>query len=55
MKNIQVSNARYLDVVMLMYHLIEYSDDYSKIPEIFWQYYRDEPGEGDNTAITDSE
>ena len=55
MKNIRVNNARFLDVVMLMYNLIEYSDDYSKIPEIFWQYYRDEPGEGDNTAITDSE
>ena len=34
---------------------MEYSDDYSKIPESFWQYYRDEPGEGNNTAITDSE
>ena len=34
---------------MLMYNLIEYSDDYSKT-EILWQYYRDET----NDNITES-
>ena len=30
MNNTQVDDAHYIDVVMLMYNLIEYSDNYSK-------------------------
>ena len=29
--NTQICNAKYIDVAMLMYNLIEYSDNYSKI------------------------
>ena len=41
-KNTQVNNAKYLDGVMPMYNLIEYSDNYSKTSGSLWQYYRDE-------------
>ena len=41
--NAQVDNAHDIDVVMLMYHLIEYSDNYSKTSGILWQYCKDEP------------
>ena len=30
---------------MVIYNLIEYSDDYSKISESLWQYYKDEPND----------
>ena len=30
---------------MLMYHLIEYSDNYSKTSGRFWQYYKDDPND----------
>ena len=36
---------------MPMYHLIEYSDNYSKTSESLWQYYRDDPADN----ITESE
>ena len=39
----QIDNAQYIDVVMPMYNLIEYSDNYSKTYGILWQYCRDEP------------
>ena len=38
---------------MPMYNLIEYSDTYSKISGILWQYYRDEPALDANNEITD--
>ena len=34
--NTQVDNAKYMDVVMQMYNLIEYSDNYSKM--FTWAY-----------------
>ena len=49
--NTQVDNAKDLDVVMLMYNLIEYSDNYSKTPGSLWQYYRDEQ----HNTLTNSE
>ena len=36
-------NAKDLDVVVLMYNLIEYGNNYSKTSGSLWQYYRDEP------------
>ena len=36
-----------------MYHLIKYSDYYSKTFGSLWQYYRDEPFLDDNGAIAD--
>ena len=49
--NTQLENERYIDVVMPMYNLIQYSDDYSKTSGGFWQYYQDDP----NDNITPSE
>ena len=33
--NTQINNAKYMHVMMLIYNLIEYSDNYSKHQEIF--------------------
>ena len=41
------------DRVMLMYNLIEYSDNYSKTSGSLWQYYRDETFLDLNSAISD--
>ena len=41
--NTQVDNAKDIGVVMPMYNLIEYNDNYSKTSGSLWQYYRDEP------------
>ena len=41
--NIYIDNTKDIDVVMSMYNLIEYSDNYSKTSERLWQYHRDEP------------
>ena len=41
--NRQIDNSKYIDVEMLMYNLIEYSNNYSKTPGGLWKYYRDEP------------
>ena len=49
--NTQVDNAKDIDIVMLMYNLIEYSDNYAKTSGSLWQYYRDEP----NNNLADSE
>ena len=40
---VQVDNAEDLDVVMLMYNLLEYSKNYRKTTGSLWNYYRDEP------------
>ena len=36
-----IDNAEYLDTVMSMYNLIEYSKNYSKTMRSLWNYYRD--------------
>ena len=41
--NTQVDNAKDIDIVMPMYNLIEYSDNYAKTSRSLWQYFRDEP------------
>ena len=38
----QVDNTKNIDVVILMYNLIEYNDNYSKTSWSLWQYYRHE-------------
>ena len=50
-KNTQVDNAKDIDILMPMYNLIEYSDNYAKTTGSLWQYFRDEP----NDDIEDSE
>ena len=41
--NTQIDNAKDVDIVMPMYNLIEYSDNYAKTSGSLWQYFRDEP------------
>ena len=48
--NTDIDNAHDIDIVMPMYNLIEYSDNYSKISGSLWQYYKDDP----NDNLTDS-
>ena len=50
--NTQIDNAKDIDIVMAMYNLIEYSDNYSKTFGSLWQYYGDEPN--DNLADSES-
>ena len=40
-----IDNARDIDIVMPMYNLIEYSDNYSKTSGSLWQYYKDDHNE----------
>ena len=51
--NIQIDNAEYIDVVMPMYNLIEYSDNYSKRSGSLWQYCKEIPAINNNGAIVD--
>ena len=41
----QLDNAKDLNVVMLMYNLTEYSENYSKTSESLWQYWKDVPND----------
>ena len=41
--NTEIDNAKDIDIVMPMYNLIEYSDNYSKTSGNSWQYYKDDP------------
>ena len=41
----QIDHAKYLDVVMPMYNLIEYNDSYSRTSGSLWRYYRDDPND----------
>ena len=49
--NTQIDNAKDIDIVVPMYNLIEYSDNYAKTSGSLWQYFRDEP----NDNVEDSE
>ena len=51
--NTQIDNAKDIDIVMPMYNLIEYSDNYVKTTGSLWQFFRDEPVPDDD--IEDSE
>ena len=39
---VQIDNAKDIDIVMPMYNLIEFSDNYSKTSGSLWHHYRDE-------------
>ena len=49
--NTQIDNAKDIDIVMPMYNLIKYSDNYSKTSGSLWQYYKDIPAVDNNNAI----
>ena len=42
LNGVKIDNAEDLDVVMLMYNLLEYSKNYKKTTGSLWNYYRDE-------------
>ena len=43
--NTDIDNAQDIDIVMPMYNLIEYSDNYSATSGSLWQYYKDDPND----------
>ena len=49
--NTDIDTAQDIDIVMPIYYLIEYSDNYSKTSGCLWQYYKDEP----NNNLVNSE
>ena len=49
--NTDIDNAQDIDIILPMYNLIEYSDNYSKTSESLWQYYKVDL----KNNITDSE
>ena len=49
--NTQIDNAEYIDIVMPMYNLIEYSDNYSKTSGSLWQYCKEIPVVDDDGHI----
>ena len=51
--NTQIDNADYIDIVIPMISLIEYSDNYSKTFGSLWQYCKEIPAVDDNGDIED--
>ena len=51
--NEQKENVEYIDTVMPMYNLIEYSDNYSKTSGSLWQYCKEIQAVNNNGDITD--
>ena len=51
--NTQIGNAEYIDIVMPIYNLIEYSGNYSKTSRSLWQYCKDIPAvDNDGNIVT---
>ena len=50
--NTHIDNAKDIDIVMPMYNLIEYSDNYAKTTGSLWQYCKDIPALDANNEIT---
>ena len=50
--NVEIDYGQDIDIIMPMYDLIEYSDNYAETSGSLWQYYRDEPN--DNLADSQS-
>ena len=49
--NTQIDNAKDIDIIMPMYNLIEYNDNYAKTTESLWQYCKDIPARDNNNLI----
>ena len=41
--NTQIDNSEYIDIVMPMYNLTEYCENYSKTSGSLWQYSKETP------------
>ena len=51
--NTQIDNAKDIDIVIPMYNLIEYSDNYAKTTGSLWQYSKDIPARDNNNLIAE--
>ena len=51
--NTQIDNAEYIDIIMPMYNLIEYSHNYSKRSGSLWQYCKEIPDVNNDGNIVD--
>ena len=51
--NTEIDDAEYTDIVMPMYNLIEYSDNYSQTSGSLWQYCKKIPAVNDDGDIVD--
>ena len=51
--NAQIDDAKYINVIMAMYNLVKYSDNYSKTSRGLWQYHRYYPALTDGGAIAE--
>ena len=51
--NTQIDNAEYIDIVLPMYNLIEYSDNCSETFGSLWQYCKEIPALNNNGNIVD--
>ena len=51
--NTQIDNAKDIDIVVPMYNLIEYSDNYVKTTGSLWQYCKDIPARINNNIIVE--
>ena len=50
----QIDNAKDIDIVMPMYNLIEYSDNYAKTTGSLWQYCQDIPARNGEIIVFDA-
>ena len=51
--NTKIDNAEYIDIVMPMYNLVEYSNNYSKKSGSLWQYCKEIPAVSNDADIVD--
>ena len=51
--NTQIDNAKDINIIMPMYNLIEYSDNYAKTTGSLWQYCKDISARDNNNEITE--
>ena len=49
--NTHTNNTKHIDVMITLYNLVEYKDNYSKTSGGLWKYYRDEIALTDADAI----
>ena len=49
--NTQIDNAKDIDIVMPMYNLIEYSDNYAKTTGSLWQFCKDIPARNNGAIV----
>ena len=51
--NTQIDNAEFIDIVMPMYNLVEYSHNFSKTSESLWQYCKERPAVNNESNTVD--